>query len=178
MPDKTTPESIEAFLEQLHAETGRDGRLLKNVEQRGNTVLITRLTIKKQDYEVQINGLESQQVIALSVYSPVTVKEGKFIDATMLCNLINQNRDYSGKISLNDQGLITCKALFFVEELQPLKKMIYQMLDNCCALFDRYSEAITAVAETTKTYETIRDQEHQHKAPENKHRFTPPFTSQ
>jgi hypothetical protein len=178
MPDQKNPETIEEFIGQLHTETGWDGLILKNVEQKGNTVLVTKLTIKGQDYEVQIRGLESRQVIALNVYFPITVIEGKFVDATMLCNRINQDRNYSGKITLDDKGLITSKALLFVEDLMQLKKMVYLMLDSCCALFERYSEALTAVAQTTKTYETIRDQECQHKAIENKPRFTPPFTSQ
>ncbi|MEI8186829.1 MAG: hypothetical protein WCG19_09035 [Chlorobiaceae bacterium] len=118
----------------------------------------SHIRINNQKFRVYIEGDEKRQVLSLYLYPPYSVMEGKFVDACMLFNFFNDAYQFTGRISVSDDGTIRYKEFIDVENIEPKTAMIFHMLDCGIVLFQENNEAFAAVALTRKTYEAIRDE--------------------
>ncbi len=150
--------SPKPLAKQLHtslSETGWQG----NIEPHHNgkdSILSTTLLIRNQTFKFKIIALEEWPIFVLYLFPPCSVMDGKFVDATMLCNAINQSTHHAGTLSLNDHGTIRYREFSTAHNLEPSTSLIHHILERGVALFEEHLDAISAVALTEQSYESIR----------------------
>lgn len=143
------------FLEQFRLEIGWDEEIELN-EAEGRCILFSNIEINRQTYRAFVDGHVKRNSLSLFLYPPFNVMEGKYVDACMLFNFLNEYHQYHGRISVDDNGKIRYKEFISVDNLEPKTAMVLNMLDCAVAFFRNNGEAIAAVALTPKTYEAIR----------------------
>ena len=117
-----------------------------------------RITIENQIYRLFIDTIEKSQWLMLTLYPPYKVNEGKYVDACMLFNYLNNDYLYGGRLAVGDDGTIRHRQIIDVSETEPSKNMIKNMLENAIDMFEQYGESIALVALTKKSYESIREE--------------------
>ncbi|MEI8032978.1 MAG: YbjN domain-containing protein [Chlorobiaceae bacterium] len=115
------------------------------------------LSVSNQSYRTFIEADEKREMFFLYMYAPFSVIEGKFVDACMLFNFLNDQYTYRGKLTVLDDGAIRYKECIDLDRLEPNMAMIDNMVSSGVGLFRDHCEAIAAVALTRKTYEAIRE---------------------
>lgn len=146
-------EIIEAFV----VDNEWDDEVEKN-EATGESTLATHIGICNQAFDLYVEGDEETEWLSLFLYPPFKVIEGKFVDACMFFNYLNDNYMYRGRITITDNGRIRYKEIIDTEHLTPSVAMIHNMLFSGLKLFENNMEAIGAIALTKKTYESIREE--------------------
>ena len=114
------------------------------------------IPIKNQKYKANIFGNKDTKQIIVSFSAPFQVKAGKFVDACMLFNYINDHYSYAGRLSVNDEGDIQYKEIINVADLELDSDIIHIMIEGGKLIFTEIEETIAAVALTSKSYEAIR----------------------
>ncbi|MEI8033721.1 MAG: hypothetical protein WCH05_10280 [Chlorobiaceae bacterium] len=143
------------FLERFRLEIGWDDEIELN-EAEGRGILFSNLEINRQTYRAFVDGHVKRNALSLFLYPQFNVMDGKYVDACMLFNFLNEYHQYHGRISVDDNGKIRYKEFISVDNLEPETDMVLNMLDWAVAFFRNNGEAIAAVALTPKTYESIR----------------------
>jgi hypothetical protein len=142
---------IEEFVEEVGWKDE-----VERIEEEGTSRLAVRLTVSNQSYRLFIEGYEARQWVALFLYPPFGVIDGKFLDACMLFNFINDSYSYTGRITVHDDGTIRYRQIVDVGNVVPTAGMIRDMLRCAVNLFETNADSITSVALTGKSYESIR----------------------
>ncbi|MEI8186827.1 MAG: hypothetical protein WCG19_09025 [Chlorobiaceae bacterium] len=143
------------LIEEFIAEKEWDDEIEKDVEN-GMCQLSTSLSINNQSFRLYIEGDENRNFLFLYLYAPFSIIEGKYVDACMLFNFINNIYVYPGRLTAGDDGSIRYIDIIDVENFEPSIEIIQNMLGNGVSLFNNNTEEIAAVALTQKTYEAIR----------------------
>lgn len=149
---------VSRFIERFHAETGWKGTVQVDSDDIYNCTVFASMPVLEEEYSVQLRGSDSLFSILLFIIAPFSVMEGKYVDTAMLFNFINRNREFQGRITLDDKGGICFEAQLHSEDAAPLKDMLYHLLDSGVALFEKHGHAIRAAARTTRPYEVIREE--------------------
>jgi len=127
-------------------------------EATGDSTLNTRYEIRNQVYDLFFEGDEKSEFLALYLYAPYRVIEGKSVDATLLVNFINDHYRYRGRLTVTDIGQIRYKEIIDTENIEASPEMLHNMLMSAGGLFEQHMEHLGAVALTKKTYEAIREE--------------------
>ena len=114
--------------------------------------------IKNQKYKAHIFGNKDTMQLIVSFTAPYQVKTGKFVDACMLFNYINDHYTYAGRLSVNDDGDIQYKEIINVADLELDGDIVHIMIEGGKLLFTEIDEPIAAVALSSKNYEAIREE--------------------
>ncbi|WP_223267047.1 type III secretion system chaperone family protein [Chlorobium phaeovibrioides] len=161
IPDKLKTEEdimelvkvIEAFVKELewNDEVELD-------PETGDSALGTNMEIRNQIFDLYIDGRQEQETLALHLYPPFNVIEGKSMDAVLLCNYINDHYSYQGRLTLTDGGRIRYREVLDSEDIEPAPAILHNMLSSGVSLFKAHIEQIAAVALTRKSYESVREE--------------------
>jgi hypothetical protein len=127
-------------------------------EDTGDSTLYTKYEIRNQIYDLYFEGEEKTELLALYLYAPYRVIEGKSVDAALLVNYINDRYRYRGRLTVTDSGQIRYKEVIDTENIEASPAMLENMLMSAGGLFERHTEQLGAVALTRKTYEAIREE--------------------
>ncbi|QEQ57834.1 hypothetical protein FNV82_09465 [Chlorobium phaeovibrioides] len=144
---------IEAFVKELewNDEVELD-------PETGDSALGTNMEIRNQIFDLYIDGRQEQETLALHLYPPFNVIEGKSMDAVLLCNYINDHYSYQGRLTLTDGGRIRYREVLDSEDIEPAPAILHNMLSSGVSLFKAHIEQIAAVALTRKSYESVREE--------------------
>lgn len=146
-------EVIETFV----AENEWKDEIKKN-DDTGECQLATGMNICNQPFDLYVEGDEETELLSLFLYPPFKVMEGKFVDACMLFNYLNDGYMFRGRITVSDKGRIRYREVIDTENLETSASMVHNMLFSGVKMFEMHMEAIAAVALTRKTYEAVREE--------------------
>jgi len=146
-------DTIEAF---IRGNEWND-EIVRN-EGTGKSLLSTNFLISNQLFELGVEGDDNAGLLLLSLSAPFRVIEGKYVDACMYFNYINNCFNFSGKISVSENGWISYRVPLMTDGFELEARMIDNMLASGITLFERHFDAIAAIAMTRKSYEAIREE--------------------
>lgn len=126
-------------------------------EETGESQLSTSIGIINQSFQLYVEGDEKGGKLSLYLYAPFHVIEGKFVDACMLFNYLNDIYSYSGRIGVSENGVIRYKEIINIEDIELVPDLIHNMFASSIRMFENHNEAIASVALTKKTYEAVRE---------------------
>ncbi|MBO8093642.1 MAG: YbjN domain-containing protein [Prosthecochloris sp.] len=125
-------------------------------EQHNELVIQGRFTIAGQYFSFFLVGDEPNEQFTLHIVYPFLVRAGKFVDACMLFNLINDENKYSSRITVRDNGLISATTVLDVDSIS----MKPEILENMCSMgemfVENYIDDVSDIALTSTTYEALR----------------------
>ena len=146
-------DTIEAFING----NGWDDEIERN-EETGRSRVSTNFIISNQLFELCVEGDENGELLVLFLSAPFRVIEGKYVDACMYFNYINDCFNFSGRISVSENGWISYREPLMTDGIELDGRMIDNMLASGIMLFERHFDAIASIAMTRKTYEAIREE--------------------
>ena len=146
-------DTIEAFISgnDWNDEIERD-------EETGESRVSTSFMIANQVFELSVEGDENAETLSLSLSPAFRVNEGKYVDACMFFNYINHSFNFSGRISVSENGWIRYRETLNTDSIELDGRMIVNMLASGISMFQCHFDAIASIAMTRKTYEAIREE--------------------
>ena len=146
-------DTIEAFI------SGNDWNdEIERIEETGESRLSTNFMISNQVFELNVEGYENAEILSLSLSPAFRVNNGKYVDACMFFNYINHSFNFSGRISVSENGWIRYRETLNTDGIELDARMISNMLASGIRLFECHFDAIASIAMTRKTYEVIREE--------------------
>ena len=121
--------------------------------------LSTALNLGKYNYTLFIEANQDEQRIMLNFFPEVNVQTGKIIDAIMLCNYLNSQYKYSGKLVLLEdiQASFCYKVLLDINNIEnPSVSLILMLIVDAGSFLERFNGIICDVAYTPTTFEAIQ----------------------
>ncbi|NTU52304.1 MAG: YbjN domain-containing protein [Chlorobiaceae bacterium] len=149
---------LSRVLEEFCATQGWDSKV-ESVDNGRISRISNVIDIGNQNFRMYLDAHEESRILALFIYAPYSVIDGKFVDACMLFNFINGRYQYHGRLSVDeDDGEIRYKDYIDFDGVEPSIAMVRNMADCGVTLFEKEQEALAAVALTKKTYESLREE--------------------
>jgi len=116
------------------------------------------MEIENQEYDVFVQTFEDTPFLVFTVYASYRVMDGKYVDAVLFMNYLNSRFQYPGSISVDEDGYIRYKRHMELDGLDPSLVIIKSMIESAYSLFNSHQEAIAAVALTSRTYESLKEE--------------------
>ena len=149
------PPSVQELLEQF-VQTQQWDTAVESIDDGSGFRVEETILVHNQYYVIRLEGDESRNLFRLRIRPPYRVMEGKFVDACMLCNFINERYRYYGRLSVSEEtGVINYRDFVEYGSSAPSMEILRNMADCGVIFFDEYQKVIAEVALTRKTYESI-----------------------
>lgn len=144
-------------IEQFFRGNDWDDEVEKD-EETGKSSVSSPFIISNQVFDMCVEGNEDGEKVSFSLSPPFRVVEGKYVDACMYFNYLNDCYSFSGRVGVSENGWIRYREVLNTDRLNVEGQMIDNMLMSGIRLFENHFDAIAAIALTRKTYEAVREE--------------------
>ena len=119
----------------------------------------TTVNIWKHNYTLFIEAHQTEGRMVLNFFPDIKVQTGKIIDAIMLCNYLNSQYTYSGKIVLLEdiEASFCYKVLLDINNIEnPSVSLILMLIVDAGKFLARFNGILCDISYTPKTFEAIQ----------------------
>ena len=143
-------------IEQFLRGNGWDDEVEKDGA-KGTSSVSSPFIICNQVFEMCVEGDEQGEKLSLHLSPPFRIVEGKYVDACMYFNYLNDRYSFSGRLGVSENGWVRYREVLNTDSLALDWRMVDNMLSSGIRMFENHFDAIAAIALTRKSYEAVME---------------------